>query len=597
MHEVKANAAGLEFTFALTAGEDDLTLGCTVEPIAADADADAYLIRFRAQRNDGQLFTAASLTIRWDVPLVDVHGVYAASPSPVELASLPFWEVKKRTAANMGVPFACLFHRNGENRCAFGLLDQLTETDLSFTLSEATRCYHFHWRKPEMDAGTPTFCWEETLFVSFSRRPWPQVLDAYRRAVDREWPQPRLPVPPSAYEPVFCSWTAIHHDVNQDWVVRTARLAAELGFGVWLTDDGWFTDKARFADYRYTGDWQPWGEKFPDFAGHVRTVQEMGMRYVLWVGPFMIGDESWASDRHAQLLLDRDEALHYSRLSPWRQETAAVVGDLLERLVVDYRLDGLKLDFIDALRRTSQRPEDADYPTLGAGLYDILCRAVERIAAIRPGLLIELRNRYTNLAGRRYGNLYRASDVPINFAWNRWQATMLRLLAPDRAVQLDPALWHPDDTDENVAVHLINIICSVPIVSVDLERYPPSHIALIRAWIGFYNAHRQTIICGRFEPLLQQGLAPLIRFVGADERIIGLYDDIAFAVEAASPVTWILNASSRPVVELLPDGTAGDYIVTRRNKFGREEARETVRFPVQRLAVEVGGSLEICPLG
>ncbi len=593
MQEIKVVVAGMEFAFALTAGESDLTLNCMVEPIAIAADA--YLIRFRAQRSNGQPFAAHHLTIRWDVPLVDMHGVYAASSSPMELVSLPFWEVKKRTAANVGVPFISLFHRSGENRCAFGLLDQLTETDLSFTLSEATRCYHFHWRKPEPETETLTHCWEETLFVSFNRRPWPEVLNAYRQAVDREWPQPRLPVPPAAYDPVFCSWTAIHHHVNQEWVVRTARLAAELGFGVWLTDDGWFTDKARFADYRYTGDWQPCSEKFPDFAGHVRTVQEMGMRYVLWVGPFMIGDESWASDRHSHLLMERDERLHYSRLSPWRRETVAVVGDLLERLVVDYRLDGLKLDFIDAVQRTAQRPADADYPTLGAGLYDILCRAVERVAALRPGLLIELRNRYTNLAGRRYGNLYRASDVPVNFAWNRWQVAMLRLLAPDRAVQLDPALWHPDDTDENVAVHLINVICSVPIISIDLERYPPSHSDLIRAWIGFYNTHRQTIIHGRFEPLFRQGHIPLIRFVGDHECIIGLYDDIAFALKMEAATTWILNAATRPAVDLLPDGTEGEFIVVRRDKFGREEYRELVHFPVFRLAVEVGGSLEIHP--
>ena len=51
---------------------------------------------------------------------------------------------------------------------------------------------------------------------------------------------------------MFCSWTAIHHDVSQAWVTRNARRAAELGFGTWLTDDGWFTSKASFADYRYT---------------------------------------------------------------------------------------------------------------------------------------------------------------------------------------------------------------------------------------------------------------------------------------------------------------------------------------------------------
>ncbi|KAA3664598.1 MAG: hypothetical protein DWQ04_04915 [Chloroflexi bacterium] len=57
-------------------------------------------------------------------------------------------------------------------------------------------------------------------------------------------------------------------------------------------------------------------------------------------------------------------------------------------------------------------------------------------------------------------------------------------------------LWHPDDTDENVVVHLINCIATVPMVLIDLEQYPQRHLDLIRYWIGFYNRHRLTIIQG-----------------------------------------------------------------------------------------------------
>ena len=218
---------------------------------------------------------------------------------------------------------------------------------------------------------------------------------------------------------------------------------------------------------------------------------------------------------------------------------------------------------------------------------------MEQIAAVRPGFLIELRNRYTNLAARRYGNLYRASDVPLNFAWNRWQVVLARLLAPDRAVHLDPGLWHPDDTDENVAVQLINLICSVPMVSIELERYPQSHIDLIREWIGFYQAHRQTIVHGSFEPTFRLGHVPLIRFTSADERIIGVYDDIAFALGGGPQPLWVLNASTRPYLDLLPDANAGARRITQYDKFGRIVGQANIHFPVARLAVEVGGRVEI----
>ncbi len=524
---------------------------------------------------------------------MDMHGLYAGPPSPEVLAKLPYWRVRQRVCANIGFPFVALFHRGGENRAAFGLLDQLTETALDAELSEATRSYHMHWHKPAGEAAPTVDRWEETLFVSTARRPWPTVLGTYVQTVDREWPQPKMAVPEHAFDPVFCTWTAIHHDVSQEWILRNARLAASLGFGTWLTDDGWFTDKATFADYRYAGDWEPCVAKFPDFAGHVRAVQEMGLRYVLWVAPFMVGDESQAAQRYADFLTAPIPQLHCSSLSPWRRETRAVVADLLERLVRDYGLDGLKLDFIDAIPPDSEPPPELAYGTLGAGLYDILSHSVDRVLALRPGLLIEFRNRYTNLASRRYGNLYRASDVPINFAMNRWQVTTLRLLAPDRAVHLDPALWHPDDSDENVAVHLINTIISVPMVSVELDQYPQSHLDLIRCWIGFYNKHRDTIVHGGFAPEFHLGRVPLIRFTGEEERIVGLYDDIAFPPGEGPTPLWILNASTRPFVELLSDGFAGPHTVTARDKFGRVIGRETVTFPIPRLSVEVGGSLEV----
>ena len=249
-----------------------------------------------------------------------------------------------------------------------------------------------------------------------------------------------MPVLEHAFDPVFCTWTAIHHDVSQEWVQRNARLAADLGFGTWLTDDGWFTDKAACADYGHAGDWEPCITKFPDFAGHVRAVQEMGLRYVLWVAPFMIGDESGAAKRYA---------------------------------------------------------------------------------------------------------------------------------------------------------HLINTIVSVPMVSVELDRYPQSHLDLIRTWIGFYLAHRDTIVHGAFAPEFHLGRVPLIRFTGKAERIIGLYDDVAFPLGEGPTPLWILNASPHPFVTLLPDGFAGPHTVITRDKFGNVVAQETVTFPTPRLKVEVGGSLEM----
>jgi alpha-galactosidase len=369
--------------------------------------------------------------------------------------------------------------------------------------------------------------------------------------------------------------------------MHNARIAADLGFRTWITDDGWFIEKGQFGDYRYAGDWLPYAPKFPDLKAHVHAVQALGFRYLLWVSPFMVGDESAAAQRYAHLLTTGQERNRFKNLSPQRRETHEIVGSLLERLVRDYDLDGLKIDFIDSIK-----PGEAAPDTLGDSLYAVLHDATEKARAVRPDLLIEFRNSYANLASRSYGNIYRCSDVPLNYTLNRWQAVMLRLLAPDRAVHLDPALWHPSESDTNVAVHLINMIVSVPMISVELDRYPQSHLDLIRCWVGFYNVHRDTIIRGEFKPVLVLGHIPLIRFKGVQETIIGLYEDVPIPLPD-QPVVWILNASTLPYVYIEPssDGRMRQVIV--RDKFGKILSDELLPFPTTRLPVEVGGSIEI----
>ncbi len=592
LHRKQITVAGLEFTITIdSSNRAALDIQLTAEPITHLPQT--YAIRLDIHTQAEESFELRDLSIEWRVPAVDMHGFYTGAPRSEELASLPYWRFHKESCANTTFPFVALFHRSGENRFACGLLDQLTEVALEGELSEATRSYQLRWHKPLGPIDLVAEDWRETLFVSFAPRPWPEILQAYIATVDREWPEPKLPVPEYAYDPVFCTWTAIHHDVSEDWVFRNARLAADLGFRTWLTDDGWFTDQATFANYRFTGDWEPCSSKFPDLAGNVHAVQAMGLRYMLWVAPFMVGDASQAARRYAHLLGEANTQMRFRNLSPRRAETRQIVGDLLVRLMSDYGLDGLKIDFVDAIGIDNLVATPSDYRTLGAGVYDILSRAIDRVQAVKPGVLIEFRNPYANLASRRYANQYRASDVPINFALNRWQVTMLRLLAPDRAVLLDPALWHREDSDENVAVHLINAITTVPMVSVELDQYPQSHLDMIRSWIGFYQTHRDTIIHGEFAPELKLGTVPLIRFNGEGERIIGLYDDIPITPGAGPLPLWILNASTRPFIEWLPDSLSGDCTVCTRDKFGRIVHKDLVNFPVAHLPVQVGGSLEI----
>ncbi len=597
MNQTKTVRVGdIEFVFSVQA-QAAVSPSVAVEVTPADGLDNSYRLHLTVALPDEQPFTIRDVSVEWTVPVTDMHGLYFGGNPNVELTYLPYWQRQKLVCANTGVPYMALISRTGQNRAAFGLADQITETSLNAELREQTRSYHFRLQKPaNKDTIGQTIpargCWEETLYVSFSSQPWPDVLKHYVETSDTIAPLPKMRVPEHAYDPVFDSWTAIHHDVSHEWIMRNARVAADLGFRTWITDDGWQIEKGQFADYSLTGDWLPNEKKFPNFREHVAMVQALGFRYVLWISPFMIGKDSRAAKRYAHLLTTGQEHLNFNNLSPWHAESRDFIARLLERLVNDYGLDGLKIDFIDSISINSPRKEGASDDTLGSSYYHTLYAALEPLMAQHPDLLIEFRNSYTNLASRSFSNVYRSSDVPLNYTLNRWQAIMLRLLTPDRAVHLDPAIWHPDEPDALVAVHLINLLVSVPMVSIELDEYPQSHLDLIRYWIGFYNSHRETLIHGKFKPLLRLGRVPSVTFEGAQETIIGVYDDDPVTLVAATNLI-LLNASTRSFIELEPDSARGYSEILNRDKFGRLVSTTVVdRLPL-RLPVEIGGSLEL----
>jgi alpha-galactosidase len=581
------------------AGTATPVLDVRVEPVGSDG---ILLVHLDVTINDGAPFELHRLQLGTTAPAIDMHGCYLGGDPGFELGYLPHEPFRREVAAHRGVPLLVLMHRSGACRLAFGLLDQLVESTWDLHLSEVDRAYHLRVTRPARPEGDlpaqrsgalrVNHRWTETVYVNTTGTPWPDVLAHYAQLARAHLDVAELTVPDHAFEPVFCTWTAVHHEVDADWALETARLAAELGFRTWITDDGWHHEVGRFGRYDDVGAWQPAPSRFPDLAAHVRDVQELGLRYLLWVAPFMVGTASQLAEDAAECCLAGNAAASYDLLCPHHEKTARHVRELLQRLVRDYGLDGLKIDFIDALPTAIEEPDHQHSTSIGRAVFDLLRDTIAELAATEPGLLIEFRNRYANLASRAYANLYRASDLPINFLRNRWQTTMLRLLAPEAAVVTDPMLWHPDDSDENVAVHLINGIAAVPMVSVDLLRSPASHIELIRTWIGFYREHRRTLAHGRFRPVLRGTSIPRTDFIGDEEIIHGLYEDTPVTFDVQRPTHWVLNASGRDVVQIdCTPGQAATLVV--RDRFGRTVDATTVRSIPARVPVEIGGSLEL----
>src|SRR5258708_137643 len=134
--EQAIQVADFEFKFAC-----DVNDGAQVEiNLKAELVEDlpeTYLIHAVVRELSGVDFDLFCLSISWSVPIIDMHGLYFGGNPGEELSRLPFWWFKRQICSNTGVPYIGLINRNGENRAAFGLVDQLTETMLNAELSEA----------------------------------------------------------------------------------------------------------------------------------------------------------------------------------------------------------------------------------------------------------------------------------------------------------------------------------------------------------------------------------------------------------------------------------------------------------------------------
>jgi alpha-galactosidase len=115
-------------------------------------------------------------------------------------------------------------------------------------------------------------------------------------AISRNWHrferEQILPEPLDAVRPVlYNSWEATSFAVSEGNQMELAEKAAALGIELFVVDDGWFGE--RNSEYAGLGDWTVNPQKFPRGLNPlIKRVNELGMRFGLWVEPEMVNPDS-----------------------------------------------------------------------------------------------------------------------------------------------------------------------------------------------------------------------------------------------------------------------------------------------------------------
>ncbi|THF83261.1 alpha-amylase family protein [Cohnella fermenti] len=219
------------------------------------------------------------LKLSWTHPVIDIQGVW--HPNAYRNRGLaPDWFPGWRSNAASSAPVVCLFGGDSRSRLTFAFSDTLNPVVCQAGVHEETAELHCSVSLFE-EPGAPLDRYEATLRVDRRELACFDSLDGVRRWWSGLPGLAPAPVPAAAREPMYSTWYSLHQYLSPEEIEAECRLAAELGCGAVIADDGWQTANNE-RGYAYCGDWEACADKMPDMAAHVERVHALGMKYMLW---------------------------------------------------------------------------------------------------------------------------------------------------------------------------------------------------------------------------------------------------------------------------------------------------------------------------
>lgn len=96
------------------------------------------------------------------------------------------------------------------------------------------------------------------------------------------------------------NWEATYFDFDEQKLTKIIDDAAQMGFELFLLDDGWFGNKyPRNSDTQGLGDWQTNTKKLPNGIPYlINECHKRGLKFGIWVEPEMVNPKSELYEKH-----------------------------------------------------------------------------------------------------------------------------------------------------------------------------------------------------------------------------------------------------------------------------------------------------------
>ena len=394
-------------------------------------------------------------------------------------------------------------------------------------------------------------------------------------------------VPESAKLPMDSLWYSFHQNLKHDKILEECRCSKELGMETVIIDDGWQTDNA-CRGYSYCGDWAVYEGKMGNMVKLVDEIHKIGQKVILWYSVPFVGLYSEKYEEFKDYFLDKSgNEKDFFALDPRYKKVREYLCSVYKKAVTEWKLDGLKLDFIDSFvlkGKSLEYDENRDFQSLEDAIHALMAEIKAELTAINSDILIEFRQSYIGPSIRKYGNMLRVGDCPGDILANRSQIVNLRLTSGKTAVHSDMIMWNENDSVENAAMQFANVIFSVPQISMLIKDLPQDHVEMLKFYISFWKEYRNVLLDGKLTAKNPENDYSQACSTLGNTTVVAVYTNNV--VDAANEITVVVNASGfdSAIVK-----NAADKKFTVKNCKGETVSSGTVNNSVEEIPVPQAG--------
>lgn len=504
--------------------------------------------------------TSNPITLSWKLPAHNIMGVWKPTTDFAKRIQAD-WELNQmESRISIDAPVIGLFGHDDSNIHTFACSDVINKLDLNARIREEDDCFYCHITLCQENQGQ-TGIYNVQIRIDEEKKHFSKALMATSKWWESFENLKPAYVPEIALEPLYSTWYNFHQVLEEDVLIEECKTAYKLGYRSIIIDDGWQTNDEN-RGYDYTGDWNP--DRITQTKEFVESVHRTGMKIGFWYSVPFCGTKSEAYKRFKGKFLTEDH-----RWAPVFDPRYPEVRDYLitiyKNALVNWNLDGFKLDFIDDFKLYPDTPaknDSMDFHSVNKAVDRLLTDVKNTLTSIKEDIFIEFRQKYTGPAMRKYGNMFRAFDCPGDATMNRIRIADINMLAGNTAVHSDMITWHNDEKLEVAALQMVNTLFGVPQVSVKLNDIPKNHLEMIKFYTNYWVTNKTLITSGSFTPFKPLANYPIQEVKNEEKIIIGLHDDYVVNLDTSYKNIDILNAKLSENTVVKVSSHLGDYTYT-----------------------------------